>query len=113
MITFRETVDSAERLNELLKSSAEVREGVDHALEYLGDFTAMLEYAHNKDFKSASEALEYIDKVLVPRLGRIRDALASRTEPHLVHLEQAKDLASRLSARLQMLADGNGGGFLP
>jgi hypothetical protein len=108
MITFRETIDSAERLNELLKSSAEVREGVNHALEYLTDFTAMLEYAHNKDFKSAREALEYIDKVLVPRLGRIRDALASRTDPHLVRLEQARDLANRLTVRLQMLADGSG-----
>jgi hypothetical protein len=112
MVSLRETVDSVDRLNELLKSSAELRASVRHSLDYLADFKAMLEYAHTKDFKDVAEALEYVDKVLIPRLSRTRDALASGTEPQLKRLEQASELATRLSLRLQMFADG-GGGFLP
>jgi hypothetical protein len=81
-------------------------------LDYLADFQAMLQYSHNKDFKDVAEALEYVDKVLIPRLSRTRDALASATDPHLKRLDQASELAERLALRLQMLADG-GGGFLP
>jgi len=113
MITFHETVDSVERVNDLLKSAAEVRSAVRHALDLLGDFTAMLDYSHNKGFKDANEALGYVDKVLVPRVGRIRDALASQTDPHLGRLELAHEAASRLLLRLQMLSEGGGAGVLP
>ncbi len=112
MISLRETVDSVDRLNELLKSSAELRSAVRHSLDYLTDFKAMLEYAHTKDFKDVAESLEYIDKVLIPRLSRTQDALASATDPHLKRVEQASELATRLAMRLQVLGDG-GGGFLP
>ncbi len=112
MISLRETVDSVDRLSDLLKSSAELRAAVRHSLDYMADFKAMLEYAHAKEFKDVSEALDYVDKVLVPRLSRTRDALDSGTDPALKRIEQASELATRLSLRLQGLADG-GGGFLP
>ncbi len=112
MISLRETVDSVERLNQLLKSSAELRSAVRHSLEYLADYKAMLEYAHSKNFKDVNEALEYIDKVLVPRLSRTRDALASGTDPHLKRVEQASELAARLSLSLRMMSDGGGGNLL-
>jgi hypothetical protein len=81
MISFHETVESLERVNDLLKSAAEVRSAVSHTLELLADFTAMLEYSHTKEFKDTGEALDYVDKVLVPRVSRIRDALARRQSP--------------------------------
>lgn len=112
MISFRETVDSVERLNEHLRSCRELSSAIAHTLEYLADFDAMLRYAHQKDFKDAAAALEYIDKVLSPRLSRTRDALASATGPQLKRLEQASELAERLSLQLRSLAEG-GGGFLP
>jgi hypothetical protein len=113
MITFHETVDSVERLNEMLKSSAEVRAAVKHALDYMADFSGMLAYAHTKGFKDVGEALEYIDKVLVPRLAGIHDALASHTDPHIKRLEQAQELSNRLLLRLQMLSEDGSGGILP
>lgn len=113
MISFHETVESLERVNDLLKSAAEVRSAVSHTLELLADFTAMLEYSHTKEFKDTGEALDYVDKVLVPRVSRIRDALASQTEPHLGRLELAHESASRLVLRLQMLSDGGGAGLVP
>jgi hypothetical protein len=113
MISFHEMVESLERVNDLLKSAGEVRSGVSHAMELLADFVSMLEYSHTKEFKDAGEALDYIDKVLVPRVTRIRDALASQTEPHLGRLELAHESATRLVLRLQMLADGGGAGLVP
>lgn len=113
MISFRETVDSIERLHELLKSVAEIRSGVEHAQEYLADFGGMLRYAHKKDFRTREEALEYIDKVLLPRLEAISEALASQSDPTLERLEQAHDLTQRLLLRLQMLSDGGGNWLLP
>jgi hypothetical protein len=113
MISFHETVDSVERVSDLLKSAGEVRSAVSHALDLLGDFTAMLEYSHSKGFKDAKDALDYVDKVLVPRVTRIRDALASQTEPHLGRLELAHESSTRLLLRLQMLSDGGGSGLVP
>lgn len=113
MISFRETVDSIERLHELLKSVAEMRSGVEHAQDYLADFAGMLRFAHRKEFQSPEEALEYIDKVLLPRLETIREALASQSDPTLERLHQAQDLTQRLLLRLQMLSEGGGSWFLP
>ncbi|MEW6567870.1 MAG: hypothetical protein AB1449_06840 [Chloroflexota bacterium] len=113
MITFHETVDSVERLNELMKATAEVKSAVEHSLKYLEGFTGMLEYAHTRELKHAGEALEYIDKVLLPQLNRIRDALASESEPPLKRLDMARDLTTRLLLRLQMLAEPPGDSILP
>ncbi len=113
MITFHETVDAVEHLNEMLKSSTEVRAAVKHALDYMADFQGMLVYPHTKGFREVGEALDYIDKVLVPRLARIHDTLASHTDPHLRRLDQAQELSNRLLLRLQMLSDEGSGGILP
>lgn len=113
MITFHETIDSVERLNELMKATADARSAVEHCLKYLEGFAGMLEYAHSRDFKSPAEALEYIDKVLLPQLNRIRDALASESEPPLKRLDAARDLTARLLLRLQMLAEPPGDSILP
>ncbi len=113
MITFHETVDSVERLNELLKATTDARSAVEHCLKYLESFAGMLEYAHSRELKSPAEALEYIDKVLLPQLNRIRDALASESEPPLKRLDAARDLTTRLLLRLQMLAEPPGDSILP
>lgn len=113
VISFRETVDSVERLNELMKATADMRSTVDHCLKYLEGFSGMLDFAHNREFKSAGEALEYIDKVLIPQLNRIREALASESEPPLKRLDVARDLTARLLLRLKMLSETPGEGILP
>lgn len=113
MITFHETVNSVERLNDLMKATADARSAVEHCLKYLEGFAGMLEYAHSRDFKSPADALEYIDKVLLPQLNRIRDALASESEPPLKRLDAARDLTARLLLRLQMLAEPPGDSILP
>jgi hypothetical protein len=111
MISFRETVDSVERLSALMKSVAELQSAVEHALEYMADFENMLDYPRTKNFQTVEEALHYVDKVLKPRLSTVRAALESGTQGHLKQLRQAADQAERLTVRLRILADGDSGGF--
>jgi hypothetical protein len=113
VITFRETIDSVERLNESMKAADEIRTAIDHCMAYLADLGGMLEYSHTKNFRDVGEALEYVDKVLVPRLNRIRDALASESEPPLKRLDVARDLTTRLLLRLRMFSEQPGEGLLP
>jgi molecular chaperone GrpE (heat shock protein) len=106
MITFHETVDIAERLADFLKSASELDIALKDAIEDLASFLSMMEFSHEKNFRDAEEALQYIDKVLIPQLLGIRDSLEAGTEAHLKRLNTASDLAERLKVRLQMLQDG-------
>jgi phage shock protein A len=106
MITFHETVDIAERLAEFLRSASELDTALKDAIEDLAGFLSMMEFSHEKGFKDAEEALQYIDNVLIPQLLGIRDSLEAGTEAHLKRLTTASDLAERLKVRLQMLRDG-------
>ncbi len=112
MISFRETGDSVERLATLMKSVAELQTAVEHTLNYLADFETMLDYPRTKNFQTVQEALQYIDKVLKPRVSTVRAALASGTDTHLKNLRQASDQTERLIVRLRMLSDGYGDSFL-
>ena len=108
MITFDQTLDAVERINEHLKSVDEVDSQIDHVRANLADFAIMLEYAHKKEFKSTEEALRYIDKVLLPRLQGIITALESGTQEPLKRLSAATEHAKRLVASLELVTGGSG-----
>jgi hypothetical protein len=107
MITFPETVDAAERLSELLKSTSALKAALQAARKDLEDFQSMLAYSHQKQFENAEEALAYIDKVLGPQILGIRDSLHSGTDEPLKRLTIASEQAERLAVRLRMMTDGS------
>lgn len=103
MITFDQTLESVQRIFEHLKSVQEVDNQLDAVRGSLEDFAEMLAYAHQRDFASAEEALNYIDKVLAPQLQGIMTALESGTEDHLKRLATASDVSRRLVASLELV----------
>ena len=113
MITFDQTLDSVERILEHLKSVAELEGMIEHAKDNLDDFSDMLEYAHKRDFKSTDEALEYIDKILLPRLQGIIDALESGTTDPMRRLTAATEHTQRLVANLELVTDESADNFAP
>ncbi len=113
MISFRETQDAVERVVQLLKSVEAMQSVVDHALSNLAEFRSMMEYSHAKRFTSPGDAIAYIDKVLIPQMSGIHDALASGSVSHLKNLRQASDQCQRLMLNLQMLTEGLEGGLIP
>jgi hypothetical protein len=106
MITFDQTLDAVDRIYEHLKSVEQVGNQIDHVRANLNDFALMLEYAHKKEFKSTEEALQYIDKVLLPRLQGIITALVSGTEEPLKRLGTATEHTKRLLASLELVTGG-------
>ncbi len=108
MITFDQTLDAVERIYEQLKSVDQVESQIDHVRANLDDFAVMLEYAHKKEFQTREEALQYIDKVLVPRLQGIITALVSGTEEPLKRLSTATEATKRLMASLELVTGGSG-----
>ena len=113
MITFDQTLDSVERILEHLKSVAELENMIDHLADNLNDFSSMLEFAHQRDFKSSDEALEYIDKILLPRLQGIVDALESGTTDPMRRLIAATEHTQRLLANLQLVTGESSDNFTP
>ncbi len=103
MITFDQTLESVQRIFEHLKSVEEVENQLVSVRDNLRDFSEMLVYAHQREFQSAQEALNYIDKVLLPQLQGIITALESGTEPQLKRLVAASDLSRRLVADLELV----------
>ena len=103
MITFDQTLDAVERIYDQLKSVSAIQDQLEHGRANLLDFAKMLDYAHKRDFKSAQELLNYIDKVLIPQLHGIITAFESGTEPHLNKLNSASEHTKRLLANLQMV----------
>ena len=102
MITFDQTLDAVERINDLLKSAEEAEGQVVFTLSNLYDFASMLKFAHRKQFQSAQEALDF-DNVLNPRLSGIISALESGTESHFKRLNVASEHTRRLMLNLQMV----------
>jgi hypothetical protein len=111
MITFDQTLDSVERILEHLKSVAELDSMIEHVKDNLDDFSDMLEYAHKREFKSTDEALEYIDKILLPRLQGIIDALRSGTTDPMRRLTAASEHTQRLLANLELVTGESADNF--
>lgn len=103
MITFDQTLESVQRIYEHLKSVGEVEGQLSHVHANLKNLAEMLEYAHQKEFKNADEALSYIDKVLRPQLQGIITALESGTADHLKRLTMANEQTHRLLASLELV----------
>ena len=113
MITFPETLDALERLSENMHLIEGLDASIQSALNDLDGFLSMLQYSHEKEFKNAGEALEYIDTVLIPQLHGIRDSLATSTEDPVKRLRLAGEQTERLAIRMKMVVNGDMGEFLP
>ena len=113
MITFDQTLDAVERIYEHLRSAAEMDDLIEHMQDNLTTFSDMLQYAHQRDFDSAQDALKYMDTVLLPQLQGIIDALESGTEEPLRRLNAATDAAQRLVASLELVTGESADDFTP
>lgn len=113
MISFRETQDAVERIGQMLKSVEDIGSVLDHTLTNLAEFRSMIEYSRTRQFKRVEDVLGYLDKVVVPQLNGIHDALESGSVAHLKNLRSANDQCQRLVVRLQMLTEGLEGDLLP
>ncbi len=113
MITFDQMLDSVERILEHLKSVSELESMIGHAKENLDDFSDMLEYSHQREFKNTEQALEYIDKVLLPRLQGIIDALESGTTDPMRRLTAATEHTQRLLANLELVTGESADNLAP
>ncbi|HET7010907.1 MAG TPA: hypothetical protein VFI11_09050 [Anaerolineales bacterium] len=107
MITFRETMDGLQRLNELLRTVPDVEEAVQRALHGLADLRSMLESPRARQAPGTQEVRDYIDRVVLPQLMGVRDALEVGTADNFKRLRTAQDQADRMMSRLQMLTDGS------
>lgn len=112
MISFRETLDSVERLSELLRHGREDRTSIDRAVLDLGDLQSMLNRERLSQFGSASTLAEYIERVAIPQLAGIHDSLRLSAGAHFDRLNDAYQLSERVQARLRTVSDGGSGGFL-
>jgi hypothetical protein len=113
MITFPEAVDILERVSEMLKAVREVEATVEGTIDELDSVLAVLSFAHNKEFKNAGDALQYIDNVVQPQMVGVRDSLKMGTEDQLARLKQAREQMDRLVLRMRMVVEGDVGDFLP
>lgn len=111
MITFDQTLDAVERIYDHLKSVAAIESQLEHGRANLQDFAKMLDYAHQREFKSTEELLTYIDKVLIPQLQGIITAFESGTEPHIKKLTDATEHTKRLLANLQLVTGSSSDGL--
>lgn len=107
MLTFPETLDALERIGDQLKSVAELEAAIGAMAEDLGEYMKLLQFSHDKDFKSAEEALAYIDNVLIPQLRGIRDALGAATNEPIKRLKVANEQMERLVLRMRMVVNGD------
>jgi hypothetical protein len=113
MITFPETLDALERLSDNLKGIDDLDSVLRDADDDLEGYLQLLQFAHNKNFKDAEDALAYIDQVLVPQLRGLRDALKTGRRDPIKRLKLASDQTERLVLRLRMVVNGDMGEFLP
>jgi hypothetical protein len=112
MITFRETLDSVERLSELLRHGREDRTSIDRAVTDLADLQSMLDRERLAQFRSTATLAEYIERVAVSQLEGVHDSLRLSAGAHFDRLEDAYRLTQRLQARLNTVSDGGNEGFL-
>lgn len=112
MITFRETLDGLQNASELMKGAMEAEGTVERTLTTLADLRSMLDSPRIREAKSASEVRDYIERVVLPQLIGLHDALEVGTEDSFKRLRAAGEQADRLILRLQMLVDGSVDGLL-
>ncbi len=62
--------------------------------------------------KSVDELRGYIERVVLPQLAGVRDALEVGTTDRLKHLQTGSEQVERMIVRLQMLIDGSVDGLL-
>jgi hypothetical protein len=107
MISFREMLDSIDRLADLLKTSAETETTYRRSIASLSDLQTMLDRARMRHFQTPAEMAEYIERVAIPQLNGIRDTLEVATNTHFGKMRTATELAGRLALRLQALSEGS------
>jgi len=112
MITFRETLDGMRNVSELLKTAMEAEESVERTLVGLADLRAMLQSPRVRKAEGAAQVRDYVDRVVLPQLLGLNDALKIGTDDSFKRLRSAGDQTDRLILRLQMLVDGSVEGLL-
>jgi hypothetical protein len=112
MITFRETLDSVQRLDDLLAAGRDDQVAFDRALRNLADLQDMLSHERLASSKSVNTLLEYIERVAVPQLFGVRESLSVSANTHFDRLSTASEMAARLRTRLQVVADDSQSGYL-
>ena len=112
MITFREMLDSVERLSRLLQQAKVDSASINRAVVDLADLQSMLSRDRLAQFQSTATLIEYIERVAVPQLAGIHDSLRVSAGAHFEGLDDAQQLSERLQAQLRTVTDGGGGGFL-
>jgi hypothetical protein len=112
MITFRETLDGLRNVSELMKTAIEAEETVERTLVGMADLRAMLDGPRLRKAEGAAQVREYIDRVILPQLVGLHDALKIGTDDSFKRLRSAGEQTERLILRLQMLVDGSVDGLL-
>jgi hypothetical protein len=112
MITFREMLDSVERLTESLRLGGEDRTSIDRAVLNLADLQLMLDRERLSQFRSMATLVEYVERVAVPQLAGIHDSLRLSAGAHFDRLDDAYQLSERLQGRLRTVSNGGNEGFL-
>ena len=113
MITFPEALDVLENVTELLKAVRAVEATVEGTVDEMDSVMAVISFAHKKDFKNPGDALQYLDTVVLPQIGGVRDSLKLGTEENVTKLKQAREQMERLVLRMRMVVDGDVGDLLP
>lgn len=112
MITFREALDGLRNVAELLKTGMEAESSVARAASGMSDLKSMLESPRIRNAASVAEVTQYIDRVVLPQLVGLHDALKVGSEDPFKRLRSASEQVERVIVRLQMLVDGTVDGLL-
>ena len=108
MITFREMLDSVERLSKLLQQAKGDGASINRAVVDLADLQSMLSRERLAQFQSTATLVEYVERVAVPQLAGIHDSLRLSAGAHFETLDDAQQLSERLQGRLGTVTDGGG-----
>lgn len=111
MISFHEMLDGIQRIGDLLKATEDVEEAVERSKTALLDLRAMLDADRLRQFESADELADYIQRVAIPQLTGAQDTLEGASESYFKRLNMATEQANKLIVRLQMLDDSSLGGL--
>ena len=112
MITFRETLDGLRNVSEMMKTAMETEESVERTLVGLSDLRAMLESPRVRKAEEVAQVRDYVERVIIPQLLGLTDALKMGTDDGFKRLRAAGDQTDRMILRLQMLIDGSVDGLL-
>jgi len=112
MITFRETLDGLRNVSEMMKTATETEETVERTLVGLADLRVMLESPRVRKAEEVGQIRDYIDRVILPQLVGLHDALKIGTDDGFKRMRSAGEQTDRMILRLQMLVDGSVDGLL-